>query len=318
MTPRSRVKELLKAVLGEYGTDLLRQGLRERFITGPKVLWQDFLGVRQTIKNRFRYQDSEQVLLARLRTQTHILDKSLRAENWESGRGRLAWQRCKRLINTLRDTSVATDPSFQWAIETEREFEAASASDKRLEAEYEPFCQGPEMQSRFIAFIKSRRSIRSFQERGIEHELLCELVEAVNWAPQSCNRQPTFFYITQNPHIIRTCIRQCAGATGLGANLPCFVSVCADTRFYELRDRHLPLIDASLGTQSFLLAAHAHGIEGTILNWMHRTRSEDRHLREALGIEPYYRIVFNMVLGYPARSAPPPGRKGLESTCSFV
>ena len=78
------------------------------------------------------------------------------------------------------------------------------------------------------------------------------------------------------------------------------------------QDRHLLYIDASLGVQNMLLLAHSQGIEGTILNWMHHTQREEAILRKVLDIPEYYQIVLNLIIGYPVKSVPAPGRKSSD------
>ena len=88
-------------------------------------------------------------------------------------------------------------------------------------------------------------------------------------------------------------------------------------RIYVAKNRHLSLIDVTLGIQNMLLGAHAFGLSGTILNWMRATKQENENLRNLLDIPSYHRILYNMVLGYPSKWPPAPGRKGLRLTCNI-
>ena len=46
--------------------------------------------------------------------------------------------------------------------------------------------------------IKTRRSIRTWQDKNVPDQLLLQAVELATWAPNGGNRQPWFFYIIVN------------------------------------------------------------------------------------------------------------------------
>ncbi|MFC2035163.1 nitroreductase family protein [Chloroflexota bacterium] len=52
--------------------------------------------------------------------------------------------------------------------------------------------------------IKSRRSIRSWQDKDVPQELLLQAVELATWAPNGGNQQNWHFYIILNRYIIKT------------------------------------------------------------------------------------------------------------------
>ncbi len=50
--------------------------------------------------------------------------------------------------------------------------------------------------------IKSRRSIRAWQDKNVPEELLLQAIELATWAPNGGNRQPWYFYIIINKDVI--------------------------------------------------------------------------------------------------------------------
>ena len=248
-----------------------------------------------------------------------MLDKGFSCGAWEPGRGRTAYDWVRALLCAIGDeASIVSDPSYQWAVERLREYEAAQETGCRKDALRTPPTFSEADRQAFMNFIHSRRSTRHFRPEKIARELLESIAAAVCWAPCSCCRQPVVLHITQQEGLVKTCLEQCSGATGFSGVVPCFISVCADTRFYSLVDRHLPLIDASLGAQSLLLAAYANGLSGTALNWMHATSRQKRTLRRVLSIPSHERIVFNVAMGYPESLPREPGYKSLDATCVFI
>ena len=108
------------------------------------------------------------------------------------------------------------------------------------------------------------------------------------------------------------------GATCFSEDIPCFVSVCGDMRFYPLVDKGLLCIDGALATENLLLAAHAYGIEGTVLNWRPNMARGEKALRGILGIPPYHKVIANIAMGYPGSVPPTPARKELASVWNLV
>lgn len=52
--------------------------------------------------------------------------------------------------------------------------------------------------------IRSRRSIRIWQDKNVPEQLLLQAVELATWAPNGANRQPWYFYIIVNKDIINS------------------------------------------------------------------------------------------------------------------
>ncbi len=269
------------------------------------------------IRMKQKYLNDPEVVLGGLRTSAHIVDKGLQSDEWQVGRSKIFYGRMCQQIDTLKNSDLVDDPSYQWAVDKQREYdEAQEAGPKEysLEDSQEPLVDKDALKK----LILGRRSTRSFIDRPLEVETIKELADVVNWSPTSCNRQPAKLFVTQNPEKVTKSLQQCAGATCIGPATPCFMAVCADTRLYMVVDREVPLIDVSLGLQNMLLLAHAQGIEATLLNWMHHTPEQDAALRETLGIPEYYRIIVNILAGYPAKSAPTPERKSCDLACKIV
>lgn len=55
----------------------------------------------------------------------------------------------------------------------------------------------------FSEFIKSRRSIRLWEDKPVPEELLKQAVELATWAPNGANAQAWFFYIVLDKKIIK-------------------------------------------------------------------------------------------------------------------
>jgi nitroreductase len=306
-------KRLLRKILTSRQVQLIRI-IRDYLWSTPCLLWQECRLISRAIHYRHCLSPTDTVRLSALRTAAHILDKSLRARPWECGRGKKAYDDCVQLTGHLEDSILASDPSYLWARSVMRAHEQSQIRGSPIVSSdsLPDFTQ--EDRERVFSALKGRRSVRSFLARPIDDSIIQQIIVAASWAPSSCCRQSAFFYIAREPHSVQECLNLCAGATCFSDNVPCFISVCADQRSYEARDRHLPIIDATLAVQNLLLAAHTYGLEGTILNWMHATYLEERHLRELLSIPDYHRVVMNIAMGYPTSVPSAPVRKSLDLT----
>jgi nitroreductase len=55
----------------------------------------------------------------------------------------------------------------------------------------------------FLKFLKSRRSIRNFQEKPISDTEIAMILEAGRWAPSASNRQPWEFIVIKDKEILK-------------------------------------------------------------------------------------------------------------------
>lgn len=158
--------------------------------------------------------------------------------------------------------------------------------------------------------IKQRRSNRFFREINLSDEIINQLSGLVNWAANSCNKQPIRLFITNTPSKANECLKCCKGGTGFSIFIPSFWVFAADSRGYVWPSEvYLPAIDTSLGAQNVFLAAQTLGITGTILSWAQKDKEEEARLRMLLDIPQEFIIIFCAVMGYASHNYLPPQRK---------
>jgi nitroreductase len=224
----------------------------------------------------------------------------------------------REALGKITDDKLTKDPSVIWARNKILEYETFQNQVSRY-SDSIPFTSTTCTYEQLYDVIRTRRSIRTFDDRMVPKSDIEKIVSVVNWAPASCNRQTVKVYIANSPEIIQKCISTNNGATCLGDFIPCFISFCADLRPYEMpQEMTLPILDAALGIQNCCLVAHSLGIGMTLLNWTHHTDEQATLLRKIMGIPPYFRIIANAVLGYPAQGAPLPARKSEQFTYTFI
>ncbi len=154
--------------------------------------------------------------------------------------------------------------------------------------------------------IKSRRSIREFEERELPEDAVDALIEAVRWAPSAGNLQSRKFYFVFSRDLKKKIARAALGQ-GFLARAPLTVIACADNRIssrYGERGVHLYSIqDVAASVMSMMLAAHELGL-GSV--WVGAFNESE--MSEILGLPGNLRPIALIPIGYPAETPSAPRR----------
>jgi len=158
-----------------------------------------------------------------------------------------------------------------------------------------------------LVAIKSRRSIRAFEDRRIPEGALEKLIDAASCAPSAGNIQPWIFVIVRKPEG-KQLLAQAALRQTFIQKAPLVIVVCADearsSGRYGDRGRTLYCLqDTSAAIENIILSAHSLGLGAC---WVGAFREDA--VRQILMIPYDVRPVAIVPVGYPAES-PPPRRK---------
>ena len=179
----------------------------------------------------------------------------------------------------------------------------------------------------FIELIRTRRSIRRYENQIVPHDLIDKILDAARWAPSSHNRQPWRFAVVEGDETKRAL----AAAMGerLRADLerdgaprefidkdttrsyqritsaPVVIIACATLRDMDQypdarRSRAENLMatqSVAMAVQNLLLAAHALGLGAC---WMCAPLFVPDTVREILKLEADWEPQALITLGYPA------------------
>ncbi len=250
-----------------------------------------------------------------LRKHAHIIDKGLQQGGREPGHSAGVYAAALDVLHRIESPEMKDDPSVQWAIRKLEQYDSLQQGHS-FQERAELIASNGDSYRHLLETIKGRRSARDFVERPVDHDTIRQVVEVVSWAPQSCNRQTTKVFSTNDLNLVRECMSTTAGATCFGAYVPCFMSFCADLRPYSLPNEiWLPYVDVSLGVQNCCLVAHALGLSITLLSWCQSKPPDDVKLRRLLSIPDDFVIGCNGVMGYPNGLYEAPARKDLTWTC---
>lgn len=161
--------------------------------------------------------------------------------------------------------------------------------------------------------IRTRRSIRRYENRPVEKEKLLKILEAARLAPSAANHQPSSFIVVTDPKV-RGSLRSAYGQDWF-INAPMIIVACASPEMAWVRSDREEYwkVDVTIAMQSLILAAWEEGL-GTC--WIGAFREEE--VKKALKVPPKVRVVAMTPLGYPAeKKGPVTERKPLEEIAHY-
>ena len=146
-----------------------------------------------------------------------------------------------------------------------------------------------------IDCMKTRRSIRAYEDRRVPKETIEDIVDCGRLAASAINIQPWHFIVVEDPAMRK----KMADTTDYGKFIEqapvCIAVFCEDTKYY--------LEDGSAATQNILNAARAHGLGSC---WVAGDKKAyARRIGEMLGVPEGHKLVSLISIGYPAEARSP-------------
>ena len=152
--------------------------------------------------------------------------------------------------------------------------------------------------------IKTRRSVRRFEDRPVERETIQKIVDAAIWAPSWKNSQTPRYTVVDKREIIDDIAE----------------NGCCDFAFNTKTLKQTPVLkegwqmfDAGVAAQTFALAAHAQGV-GTVMLGIY----DAAYIQEKLGIPQTEEVAVLLAAGYEKFTPDAPTRKTAEDVLRFV
>lgn len=153
-----------------------------------------------------------------------------------------------------------------------------------------------------IEALKTRRSIRLYEEKPVPREMLEEIIDTARLAPSGRNAQPWEFIVVTEAGT-RKQIAELAPHGKFIAQAGACVAVFA-------RDGDFCVEDGSAATENILVAAHALGLGTCWVASYKKPHSEP--VAELLGVPAGFLLITLIALGYPAQKAEPHGKRALS------
>lgn len=164
--------------------------------------------------------------------------------------------------------------------------------------------------------VKTRRTVRKFQEIDVPWDNVCKILEAGKSAPCSGNIQNWKFIVIQDKAARAEIAEYCGNQLWM-AKAPVYIVICADVdkakRFYGIRGERLYSIqNCAAAAENMLLMAHALGLGSAWIGYM-----EEDKVAAHVGLPPEFRPQAVIVVGYAAEQPPAPPKYTLENSMYF-
>lgn len=174
--------------------------------------------------------------------------------------------------------------------------------------------------------IKTRRSIRKFEDRQIPRETVLEIISAAAYAPSWKNsRTPRYTVVTDSAVIGEIAEKAVLGSEhnrGILKGCPCVIVQSAVTKragyerdgsFSTDKGDSWEMYDGGIAAQTLCLAAHDKGLGSVIMGII-----DDRKLEEMLSVPENERVLAVIALGYGAESPQCPPKYSAEEITRFI
>lgn len=157
-----------------------------------------------------------------------------------------------------------------------------------------------------IEAIKSRRTIRQYQEAAVTREVLTDLVDCGRLAPTAMNDQPWEFVVVTNAPT-RQAVAKIIGHAPQVAQAPALIAVlCKPTTYY--------VEDGCAATMNILISAQAHGLGACWVCGEKQPYADD--VCRALGAPSGLKLISVITVGVAAE-APIVEKRSLASLMHF-
>lgn len=172
--------------------------------------------------------------------------------------------------------------------------------------------------------IVTRRSIRQFSQKTVDHALLESIIETASFAPSWKNTQITRYIAVEGALKDKIADECCSlhpnnGNIIKGAPVLMAITVIKGRSGYERdgsfttpRGDGWQMFDAGIASQTFCLAAHEQGLGSVIMGIF-----DGDKMSALLEIPKERELVAIIAVGYPAEEPAAPKRKSVEDLLEF-
>lgn len=171
--------------------------------------------------------------------------------------------------------------------------------------------------------IKGRRSIRSFTEQPVSHDLISQIVETASYAPSWKHTQIVRYIAVEGEkkNALAKCTSVYPGNGKIMENAPMVIAVTIikgrsgyerDGSFSTPKGDRWQMYDAGVASEAFCLAAHEQGL-GTVIMGLFDEEEASKLLELPEGRE----LAALIPIGYPGESPVAPRRKAVEELLSY-
>jgi len=169
----------------------------------------------------------------------------------------------------------------------------------------------------FMEIIKTRRSIRKFEDKDVEQEKIEKLLESVKWAQSWANTQCWEVIVVKDMDVkkkLQETVPNNNPAYLAIVNAPVVFVMVAKLKqagYYKgkvtTKFGDWFMFDIGIATQNLCLTAKSLGLGGVVVGLFDQDKA-----KKVLGVPDGYEVVVMVPMGYPAQDPKPPKRKEIS------
>lgn len=153
----------------------------------------------------------------------------------------------------------------------------------------------------FLKLCQQRHSIRWYEDKEVEIDIVKKAITAGLTAPSACNRQPFRYIIVHDPNKLQKTIGLPMGCSTFASNIKMMVLLVGDlSAYFDERDRHLIYIDGGLTSMNFMMALETMGLSSCPINWPDIEERENSISKE-FNLIPSEKGILFFSVGYPKK-----------------
>lgn len=170
--------------------------------------------------------------------------------------------------------------------------------------------------------LQTRRSVRKFLDKPVEHEKINACLDAARLAPSACNSQPWHYIVIDDPQVKeKFCAAVFSGASSISkwaSKAPVLVAVVSDKGSVIsrlggfLRRTEFYLVDQGISGEQFVLRAWDLGLGTCWIGWL-----DAKKAAQFFNLPKGKQIEHLIALGYPAETPAPRARVTLDEMSSY-
>ncbi len=170
--------------------------------------------------------------------------------------------------------------------------------------------------------IKTRRSVRKFQNTPVEREKINECLEAARLAPSACNSQPWHYIVIDNPQVkAEFCKEAFSGVYAMSKwaeQAPVLIAAVSDRGSFAsrignyFRRTEFYLVDQGISGEQLVLRAWDLGLGTCWIGWLNSDKAE-----KFFKLPKGKKIEHLIAMGYPAEAPNARPREAFEKVVSY-
>ncbi len=171
-----------------------------------------------------------------------------------------------------------------------------------------------------------RRSVRKFEQKPVEKQVIEEVISVAAYAPSWKNSQTTRYIVLNDKELIDALAENCTLGfdhnKGILKQSPCAVIVATtdgrsgyekDASATTSKGSHWQSFDSGIATQTFCLSAHDNGL-GTVILGIY----DEKATKELLKMPEGQSVSAIVAVGYPVDAPAAPPRKSVEDLITYL